>query len=333
MAALAACAALAAAGCAVPRSQQPQTQRPATVPGRLTAASQRASATSPASQSDSHRQRALADADAILDSFVPPAGAKRLAAAPAADGGALRHPFQTPGAFHLIDKATWWQAPGQPQQLLAWEKAHLPRQFASAGSATEGNRGAITLWGDDFSLPSVPNLLVQRDLLVEVVSAGHGQTAIRVDAQVIWLPAKTAAEDVPSAARVVTVAVLQGIGPGGTARLGPVTITDAATVRRIAALVDGLPLAPWDWVSCPIFDNGGVRLTFSARVGGPALATLSANLNGCPPALLTIDGKQQPQLTAGDSFGRQVAALAGLRLRASTSTPRGVVITASPAAA
>jgi hypothetical protein len=120
--------------------------------------------------------------------------------------------------------------------------------------------------------------------------------------------------------------VLPGIGPGGAPRRGPVTITDPATVRRITGLVDNLPLAPWTYISCPAFDGGGVRLTFRARVGGPAVATVSSDMNGCPPIVFTIGGHPQPAL-ADFSFGRQVAALAGLRLPGATSAPgHGVAI-------
>lgn len=313
MTAVAACAALAVAGCAVPRQSPRQpTTHPATVqerPGRVTAASPPAS----------HQQRAAADTAAILASFVPPPGARRLSGAPAADGGALRQPFQTPGVFHLMEKASWWLAPGQPRQVLGWERAHLPRRFAYAGDTTYGSSGNFTLWGDQFSLPAVPGLLVDRDLLVAVVSAGGGRTAIRVDAQVAWVPAKPADERVPSVARVVTVTVLPSNGPGGPARLQSVTISDAATVRRIAALVDSLPLAPYMTVSCPAFDGGEVRLAFLGRVGGPVLAAVSSNMDGCPPADFTAGGKQLPMLAGGSSFGPQVAALAGLRLRAGAS--------------
>jgi hypothetical protein len=319
--AVAACAALAVAGCATPR-QQPGGPRAATEKGRLMAATPAASATSP--RPASHKQRAFADARHILASFVPPPGARRLRRAPGAGEGMLRQPFQTPGVFHLIDKASFWKVPGQPQQLLNWEGAHLPRQFRTAGTSTESDHGTTILWGQEYSLPAVPTVLLERDLLIAAVRAGHGKTYIRVDAQVTWVPAKPAAELVPKAAQVVTVRLQAGYGAGLTQRAGTATVTDPARVRRIAALVDALPLAGWETISCPMYSGGAVTLTFRARAGGPALVKVSADLIGCPPASFTAHGGQLPLLTTTTSFVRQVAKVAGLRPPGKGSAPGGV---------
>jgi hypothetical protein len=59
-------------------------------------------------------------------------------------------------------------------------------------------------WTGVFALPAVPDVLTQRELVVLAVRSGS-QTAIRVDAQVVWLPARPVAERIPPAARVLTV--------------------------------------------------------------------------------------------------------------------------------
>ena len=41
-----------------------------------------------------------------------------------------------------------------------------------------------------------------------MADAGNGQTAIRVDAQVTWLPARKASDMVPAAAAAVTMSVI-----------------------------------------------------------------------------------------------------------------------------
>ena len=48
-----------------------------------------------------------------------------------------------------------------------------------------------------FALPAVPGVLTQRELVVLAVRTGS-QTAIRVDAQVVWLPARPARRTGPA---------------------------------------------------------------------------------------------------------------------------------------
>jgi len=63
-----------------------------------------------------------------------------------------------------------------------------------------------------FALLAVPGVLTQRELVVLAVRSGS-QTAIRVDAQVVWLPARPGAERVPPTARVLTKTPVFGLDP------------------------------------------------------------------------------------------------------------------------
>lgn len=248
--------------------------------------------------------------------------------APAAGRGMLRQIIQTPDSPNLIDKPSWWQVPGQPKQVLAWERAHLPHRFTPSGTGSSGGPHPPIMWYDQYYLPDVPNLLAWPSLLVGAVGAGHGMTDIRVDAQVVWVPAKPAAERVPSAAKVVTVTVLTAPGGSPTHRAGPVIVTDPAKVRRIAALVDGLSLDPSGVSSCPMFTDG-VSLTFRAGAVGPALVKVS-DVTPCHVAIFSADGRQLPGLAPGSSFDRQVVALAGLPPPMTSTTPGGGVAHVSP---
>jgi hypothetical protein len=212
------------------------------------------------------------------------------------------------GLPYEVDLTSWWQVPGQPASVLGWEQAHLPHQFAPAG----GSLGAARVLDEEFSLPPVLGVLAQRTMVVTVVAAGGGQTAVRVDGWVIWIAARSAAERVPASARVVSAQVLPGNEPGGGASAtGPLLITAPARVRRIIAFTDGLPLAPFFPNSCLAFSPGAVKVTFMARIGGPALAVLTAELTGCYTDF-TVNGKPQPDLTQG--VASQLLALAGLHV-------------------
>ena len=210
-----------------------------TTTGQVTAAS-------PTAASPTPQERAVAEAAAILRAFVVPLGGQRLAKAP----DVLKVPSATLVSTTLVDDVSFWRAPGQPQAILAWEQAHLPRDF----TPEDADFGPPS-WDRTFSLTPIPGVLNARDLVVEVVAAGNGQTAIRVDAQVSWQPPRPAFERVPSAARVVTITQLPSPDPHASRPPAPVTITDLVVVRRLAALVDSLQLStigPAASVRCPL---------------------------------------------------------------------------------
>lgn len=281
---LAGCAAVGVAGCGT------------THPKPVTAASRTAA-------SPTARERAVADAAAILKAFVVPPGGRRLAKAP----DALKVPITTLVSTTLVDDVSFWRAPGQPQEVLAWEQAHLPSRF-TPGDSDFGPPS----WDRTFSLSPIPCVLNARDLVVEVTGAGHGQTAIRVDAQVSWQPARPARERVPATARVVTITQLPSLDPPASRPPAPVTITSLAVIRRLSTLVNSLQLSTiGPDASCPLPLVGGIQLTFLAQAGGPSLAVAQGPA-ACGTVQFSAGGKQQPALQITSSFIPQVLKLAGL---------------------
>jgi hypothetical protein len=283
---MAACAGMAVAGCAA-------THR---TTGPVTVASRPAGSPTP-------RERAVADTAAILKAFAVPPGARRLQQAP----DALKAPITVLVSITLVDDVSFWQTPGQPRAVLAWEQAHLPRRF-TPGDEDFGPPS----WDRTFSLSQVPGVLNARDLVVEVTAVGNGQTAIRVDAQVSWQPPRPASERVPAATRVVTITQLPSLDPHAGQPPPPVMITDLAVVRRLAALVDDLQLSTiGPGAPCPASLGGGIRLTFLARAGGPPLAVAQGPA-ACGTVQFGAGGKRQPALQITDSFIPQALKLAGL---------------------
>jgi len=268
---------------------------------------------------DSPRQRAAADAARIIASFPRPPGAQRTGLI-----ASLTAPGEGPAATPDVATATqWWRAPGQPQAVLAWIQAHVPAGFTLGGTGSGSYEPGPTAapgqsWTDQFELAPVPGVLTQRWLVVLVVADG-GQTAIRADAQVVWLPARPAAERIPPDARVVTITPVFGIRPVKRfVRLDPpVTVTSPAKVAAIAAVIDGLPLFPPGAFSCPADFGGAMRLTFRMSVRGPVVAQLTAQYGGCGTVSVSIDGRAMPALSDYTSSGQQlqqrVLAIAGAR--------------------
>jgi len=267
--------------------------------------------------------RALASlyAGSLACEFVVPPGARRLAHVPAAGYGSLQPSAPLPGSQE-VDRVQYWQVPGTPRGVLAWEKRHLPGALAASGAGLGyASRGGITfLWESDYDLPAVPaqaspsGQIYARTMRISAVSAGSGRADIAVQVSVGWIGPRPAAEVVPPAAHAVTIAVTPDTNLHITPP-APVTVTDPAKVRRIVALVDGLPLSPPGMWSCPAGSSATFVLTFRVKPGSPALAVAEPDLDGCGWVSFTIAGKPQPSLGPNDggmSFAASVLRIAGL---------------------
>lgn len=271
------------------------------------------SATTAARSSDSPRQLAETDATTMLAAFRAPPGAERsgpiaVPALSSAPGGASSTDF--------VNRVAWWRVPGTMDAALAWVRAHAPAGFTLGGSGSTMDGSVVTSRFDMFSLPPVPNVLAGRSLYVSVAGDGAGRTAMRVDSQVSWLPAKSPAERIPSAAKVVTILALPAVSGSPvrpiTRMFLPDTITNPATVTKIAEVVDDLRLMPPGVFHCPFSNGEGMRLTFRATKDGPVLAQATAQVNGCGTVTLVVDGKRLPALWGGAGMVQRVLKLAGL---------------------
>lgn len=247
-------------------------------------------------------QLAAAAARRLLGDFAPPPGSARYQRQPAGAQGALT----SVGGFvsgAMVQDTGWWLASG-PDDVIAYERAHLPRGFRLSFSGSGSGSGLTQA----FELLPDKAPLTKQYLIVSVAAAGGGKTAVRVDADVAYQPARPATERVPATARVVTIT--QTSGYPGSKPPPPVTVTRPATVAAIVAYVNGLPLstAPRD-APCP---SAAVdfRLDFRARPGGPLLAVAGGPV-GCDILNFTVAGRPQPPLD-GSTFNRQVTVLAGL---------------------
>jgi hypothetical protein len=268
---------LALAGCAV--------AHPA-----ATAASHAATATArPAATALPPKQRAEADAAAILAAFVVPPGARKLQGPPTGQASEMKHITGSSASPNWIDKTGFWQVKGDPQQVLAWTASHVGRTHTTGGLATNlpVSGQPETVWERDYVLPAVPAVEDTRELTVEVADAGNGQTAIRVDAQVTWLPARQASEMVPAAATAITLSVF----PNGNLNKKPpqpVTIISPAAVRRIIAMVNAQPVFPPGPRECGINQGTELVLTFLAAPRGRVLATALVQTGYCEEVFFTV---------------------------------------------
>jgi hypothetical protein len=157
----------------------------------------------------------------------------------------MKHITGSSGSPNWIAKTGFWQVKGDPQQVLAWTASHVGRSHTGFGMITNlrASGRPETVWERDYGLPPVPAVEDTRELTVEVADAGNGQTAIRVDAQVTWLPARQASEMVPAAAAAITLSVI----PNGNVNKKPpqpATITSPAAVHHITAMVNSQPVFP-----------------------------------------------------------------------------------------
>jgi hypothetical protein len=253
------------------------------------------------------KQRAEADVLAIMTRFAPPADATQVSAAPVA--GLAGPTAPTPGSSDVVTRTTWWVAPGDPRKLLAWEAAHLPRPFRLYSTNMVGRGswdGDITIWGDDFSLPDVKGVLISRGLSVAVTADGRGKTAFQVQSVSQWLPALTAADMLPAAARVVTISENPGANAHGEKPQAPATISVGKEVARIVALINAQPLFPPGRYNCPADDGQNLTMEFRAEAGGPVIATAVLDTSGCESIGITVGGKDKP--ARGLALGRGVAA-------------------------
>jgi hypothetical protein len=193
--------------------------------------------------------------------------------------------------------------------VVTYLEAHRPRTAnQSQGSGGMGGPGIPRNYFLQFGLPGVPGVIYSRALVFWVAALRGGGTAVRVDAQDIWVVPRPASERIPATAKVLDIT-------SARPHKRPIVslhVTAPDQVNRIVALINAMQTGqPGLVFNCPMLPSGQPVVTFDFRTrpGGPLLARASAIDYGtpsgaCNPVSLSIRGHREPPLLGGDFLER-----------------------------
>ena len=249
---------------------------------------------------------ALHEATSIVAAAPVPPGAKLAGRPPSPQ---LREPAEEPSAQH-VQATRFWSSSRSSAAVITYLDSHPPKGMRSSGSGIASGPG----------IPEVQSLDFQSDelhtLQYEVVPL-RGGSAIRADAQVLWAPARSPLDTVPTSVAGVDVLIVRQ--RAGREQLPTVrrTVTGAAA-RRLVALVNGLPRAvPTMYASCPVTVGGERRIDRLVFRGAGPTARLLVDLAGCGSAELTVGRRKPIELSqsftsAIDDVDRAILGVLGL---------------------
>jgi len=249
----------------------------------------------------SNEQLARSDAAQLLARIELPRGAVRV-------GNDLSSPAQLgisyggilPGG-NQVDVHAFWRVPGAPSAVSRWIESHAPAGTASSATGS-GGRGRVTLhWNVTFGYRPVPGRLSVRELTVTTAAARGGGTAVRADAEAVWVIPRPSASFVPSS--VDRIEWRPASGTSGR------TFTSRRTVREIVGWLNSVPLerpAPGSPCYSPTAFARGFRLLLvTADRQAP---TATATWIPCGPIALDVGGmRYYPRIDPAIADGSQLA--------------------------
>jgi hypothetical protein len=278
-------------------------------------------AASPAQIRNANQRAAVTAAEQMLGELVLPAGATQIPIEPVGDAYQLAHPDELFFYAAEVKRHEFWTTSASPSAVIASIDAHLPAGARSSGTGYSGNSELVS-----YALPTVgAPALGSRSLGVEAVELTGGGTGVRADASVRYSAPRLPDQRVPPRARLLEI-TRAGMG----ASPPPLIVTNRSKVRRVAAIIDGLPFAALRGVaiSCPlILPAPIVTFTFRAAPDGPGLATVSEPSNAptsadpCFTATLRLRGHLEPALLNGGRLLRRAGAILGVKLSSRGSAP------------
>jgi hypothetical protein len=187
------------------------------------------------------RAAALQALRQLLDNAPLPAGAQRLGHGIPG----LSEPFDT-GSPNDLDRTRFFAAPSPVTAVLAYVRADVPHGMTEDSSGSSGGSNASAVKSVTFVTPT------KLYLSYSVTQRGSG-SAIRVDAQTIWVPNRPSWTVVPgsvTSAEVTVVRKALNKNQGGAPTVRGTFTGDAA--RQLAAAINALPsAAPEGMHSCP----------------------------------------------------------------------------------
>jgi hypothetical protein len=195
---------------------------------------------------------------------------------------------------NAVDDHQWWVVAQGYVAVDAFLRDHPPAGSKLSFSGSSGKKGTpSSQLVEGFEWPALRGRLSTRELIVAVTPLSGGGSGVRVDAEDVWITPRPASERIPRQVARLEVQLLRR----AKRIAGPFTFTSRRQIRRVRALIDGLPAAQSGVQACP--EDGGydVRLTFMSA-SRRTLAVVNADPQGCEGVQLTLHGRPQPPLTS-----------------------------------
>lgn len=255
-----------------------------------------------------HKAAAEAVARELPGELPLPEGAVQVNTEPGLEGPAFR-----PATPQLVDAERYWQVPGEPRAVITWIEAHVP---AGAKLSTKGDssgpRGMT--WFASFSFTTEqPYVISSEDLVFEATAVEGGGAALRADGQVVWALPRAASEHIPAGVSAISVrATASEPSPISVSQ----TITDAASVQRVIALIEGLRPPGEGFRLCPIDLPGSLMLElgFLGATQEEPVAKVVVKTGGCGSIALWVHGQFEGYLEGARSVAEAIETLLGTKL-------------------
>ena len=235
------------------------------------------------------RTQAQAIAQHLLASLVFPASAITLAGPVPAS---LEHDGEGPVvASQAANVLQVYRVPGGMTAVFGYLKAHVPAGLGSVGSGQTTDHGTVEsdeITGQQTSVPAGIYLAA----MSETIEPGpQGSALVLADAEVIWHPARSAAEYLTASRfRRVTVTATATSGKKATVRR---TLSSQAAIGAIVNLLNGLQAAP-ELPPGNLLPPATYQLDFAPALAGQPAVQVSDG--GMLTERVSVGGASQPVL-------------------------------------
>jgi hypothetical protein len=264
---------------------------------------------------------AQADAATLLAELQLPPDSTSSSTEPPGDGGHLARPVEGPPlTINVVDEHAWWIVPGTTADVRAYIQAHLASP-ATLGWGSLSDRGVTEVEFATISQLELSGTAGPGRLVVSLVQLPGEATALRADAQVVWITSRPASETIPPGARLLRISVTSSI-PANRPGQRPVRVVSRKRIDAIVTLLNALPTAQPGTRSCPEDPGITLRLALYKRPGATPLALADVDPYGCGGVRLTIGGKAEPPLEGGWTLTGRIDQVLGIKLKLSPAADR-----------
>jgi hypothetical protein len=267
------------------------------------------------------KSAAQADAASLLAELPLPPGSSESATEPAEDDSLLARPgIGPPATPNAVDVHAWWLVPVSSAEALVYVCTHLPAGTISTTLVERGISGPNIPENETgvFRVPRSPGTLV-----VKAVRLPNGSTALRADAQVVWITPRSPSETIPSGSHLLRISAHSesrraNADEPESQKLSmlerlPWTVRSVAQIEAVVGLLNALGVIQPGLRLCPLsLLDTSVQLSFYATPGAAPLAVADIEPGGCGGVSLTIGGVPQPSLQGGWSLISEIGKALGV---------------------